>query len=152
MDPKEFKENILLYGPDLNQWPGEIRQAGLETLRFSSELQALLADQEKFEKVLKTRKYEEPSENLVQRIVSLSLSQDKKSPSALGSYLSRLFGDEFYFPKPALVLVSTLMMTVLVVGIVIGFSLSTGSMPTDQKQANLQDFLHYEGNGLWAQE
>ncbi len=88
MDPREFKENILLYGVDLHQWPEEIRQVGIEALQKSSELQALLAEFEQFEKVLITRKYEEPSDHLGQRIVSLSLYRDKKSPFSLGLFLS----------------------------------------------------------------
>jgi hypothetical protein len=152
MDPKQFKENLFLYGVDLNEWPEEIRQAGAESLRKSSELQTLLAEQEDFERILKTRKYKEPSGDLVQRIVSLSLLQDKKSPSGFGLFLSRLFADEFYFPKPALVLGSSLMIAALVFGFVIGFSISTGSISIDRKQANLQDFFHYEGNVQWAKE
>lgn len=148
MDPREFKENILSYGVDLHQWPEEIRQAGLESLQNSSELQGLLTDQERFERVLKTRRYEEPSGNLAQRIVSLSIHQDKKSPFSLGLFLSRLFAGELYSPKPAFIVVSILMITALLAGFVIGFSNPTGSTLTDQKQANLQEFLHYQGDVL----
>jgi hypothetical protein len=148
MDPRQFKENILLYGADLDQWPEEIRQAGLESLRNSSELQVLLTEQKRFERVLKTRKYEEPGGNLAQRIVSLSLRQDKKSTFSLGLFFSRLFAGEFYLSKPAFIVVSILMITALLVGFVIGFSNSTGSTLTDQRQANLQEFLHYEGDVL----
>ena len=148
MDPKQFKENILLYGVDLHQWPEEVREAGVESLQNSSELQALLAEHERFEGVLRTRKYEEPSGNLAQRIISLSLHQDKKSPFSLGLFLSRLFADEFYLPKPALIVVSILMIVALGIGFFIGFSNPTGPVLTDQRQANLQEFLHYEGDVL----
>jgi hypothetical protein len=148
MDPKQFKENILLYGVDFHQWPEEIRQAGVESLHNSSELAALLTEQERFERVLRTRKYEEPSGNLAQRIVSLSSGQDKKSPFSLGLFLSKLFTDEFCLPKPALIVVSILIAAALMVGFIIGFSNSTGSALTGQSQANLQEFLHYEGDVL----
>jgi hypothetical protein len=148
MDPKHFKENILLYGVDLHQWPGEIRQAGIEALQKSSELQALLAEYEQFERTLKARKYEEPNDNLGQRIVSLSLHQDKKSPFSLGLFLSRLFAGEFYLSKPALIAVSILMIGALMIGFLIGFSSPTSTTLTDQRQANLQEFLHYEGDVL----
>ena len=144
MDLREFKENILSYGVDLHKWPMEKRQAGLESLQKSSELQALLAEYEQFERVLRTRKYEEPSSNLAQRIVSLSLPQDKKSPSSLGLFLSRLFADEFYLPKPALIVVSILTIIALLTGFFIGFSNPSRTVLTDQRQANLQEFLHYE--------
>ncbi len=148
MDPKEFKENILLHGIDLYQWPDEIRQAGVESLRESSELQALLAEQEQFERVLKTRKYEDPNSNLVQRIISRSLHQEERSPSDIGLFLSGLLADEFRLPKPALILISILMIVTLGIGFIVGFSNSTTSILTDQRQANLQEFLHYEEDVL----
>jgi hypothetical protein len=148
MDPRQFKENILLYGVDLYQWPEEIRQAGVELLQKSFEMRAFLEEQEEFERVLKTRKYEEPSDNLAQRIVSVSLNQEKRGASAIGLFLSGLFADEFRLPKPALVLISFLMIVILGIGFFIGFSNSTGSISTDQRQANLQEFLHYEEDGL----
>jgi hypothetical protein len=148
MDPRQFKENILLYGVDLYQWPEEIRQEGLDSLQKFPGLQALLAEYEQFERVLKTRKYEEPSNNLVQRIVSLSLHQEKKSSFGLGLLLSRLFADEFYLPKPALIVVSILMIGALMIGFLIGFSSPTGTTLTEQRQANLQEFLHYGGDVL----
>jgi hypothetical protein len=148
MDPQQFKENILLHGADLNHWPEEIRQGGVESLRNSSELQALLAEQEQFEEVLKTRKYEEPSSNLVERIVSLSCHQEERSPSGVVLYLSRLFAEEFFLPKPALILISILMIVALGVGVFIGVSSSTRATLTDQRQANIQEFLHYEEDVL----
>lgn len=148
MDPRRFKENVLLYGADLSQWPGEIREAGGEAFENSPELQAFLAEHERFERILRTRKYEEPRGNLSERIVSLSLRQEKRLPFSLGSFLRRLFSDEFYLPKPALIVVSVLMITALLIGFVIGFSDSTGSVSADQRQASLQEFLHYEGDTL----
>jgi len=152
MDAKEFKEKILLYGADLDEWPEELRQAGVESLRNYSDLQALLVEQEKFETVLKARKYEEPSADLVQRIVSLSWHQDKKSPFGLSLFLARLFSYEFDFPKTALLVGCTVMIAALVTGFVIGFSYSPGSMLTNETQVNLQDFLHSKGDVPWAKE
>ena len=152
MDPKQFKENLLLYGVDLDQWPEEIRPEGVTSLENSSILQALLAEQERFERVLKNRRYEEPSDDFAQRIISASLHQDKEASFSLRLFLSRLFADEFYFPKPALLVGTTLMIAALLVGFVIGFANSTGSISTDQRQASLQEFLHYEGDVLWAKE
>lgn len=148
MDPEQFKQNILLHGVDLSHWPEEIRQAGMELLQKSSEMRTLLAEHEQFERVLRTRKYEEPSGNFAERILSLSLHREERSPSGVGLFLSRLFADEFRLPKPALILISILMIITLGVGFVIGFSSSTRSMLTDQRQANLQEFLHYEEDVL----
>jgi hypothetical protein len=148
MDPRQLKENILLYGVNLYQWPEEIRQEGLELLQKFPGLQALLDEYEQFERALKTRKYEEPSDNLGQRIISLCLHQEKKSSTGVGLFLSRLFVDEFYLPKPALIAVSIVTIIALLTGFVVGFSNSSGTVLTDQRQANLQEFLHYEGDVL----
>jgi len=147
MDPREFKENILLYGVDLDQWPVEKRQAGLGSLQKSSELQSLLVEYERFERVLKSRKHEEPSDHLEQRIAFLSLRQETKSTSGLGLLLSRLFADEFYLPKPALIVVSILIIIALFTGFFIGFSNRSARL-ADQSQANLREFLHYGGDVL----
>ncbi len=148
MDLKEFKENILLHGVDLCRWPEEIKDAGVELLQKSSEMRAFVAEQEKFERLLKTRKYEEPSDNLAQRILEASLQQEKKGFSGIGLLLSGLFTDEFRLAKPALILISILMIVTLGIGFFIGFLNSTGSMLTDQKQATLQEFLHCEEDVL----
>jgi len=152
MDSGKFKENLLLYGTDLDQWPEAIRQVMITALENSPELQALMAEQGKFERVLKNRKYEEPSNDLTHRITSASLQPDIRSSVSLRLFLSRLFAEGFYFPKPALLVGSTLMIAALVIGFVIGFSSSTGSMLPDQRRANLQEFLHYEGNSLWGKQ
>lgn len=144
MDHKQFKESILLYGVDLHQWPEEIGQEGAELLQKFPGLQAILDEYEQFEEVLKTRKYEEPSGNLAQRIVSLSLHQEKESRIGLGFFLSRLFADELYLPKPALIVVSILTIIALLTGFFIGFSNPSRTVLTDQRQTNLQEFLHYE--------
>jgi hypothetical protein len=148
MDSKHFIENILLYGVDLYQWPGEIRQAGIEALHKSSEMQALLAEYKQFERILRARKYEEPSDHLAHRIVSVSSPQNKKLPFSLGLFFSRLFDDELYLRKPALVVVSIVTIIALLTGFFIGFSNPSAQVLADQKQANLQGFLHYEGDVL----
>jgi len=152
MDPKKFKENLLLYGTDWNKWPEEEKQAGVELLRHSPGLQASFAEQEEFERILKTRKFEEPSSNLPQRIIALSTGQEKEALSRFDSLLSKLFGNEFYLPNPASIPVSIFMLIVLITGFFIGFSIPAGSTSTDQKQASLQAFLHYEGDVLWVKE
>jgi hypothetical protein len=122
-------------------------------LRHCRSLQsAACVGDEQFERVLKTRKYEEPSDHLGQRIVSLSLYRDKKSPFSLGLFLSRLFADEFYLPKPALIVVSILAVIALVTGFFIGFSNTKGQVLTDQRQAKLQEFLHYEEGVPWVSQ
>jgi hypothetical protein len=138
MDVKQFKENLLLYGADVHQWPEEIRNVGLQALENSSELQFLVREEARFENILKNRKYEEPGSNLEQRIISAAL-QVKKSPSlSVGAFLSELLA-EFKLPKPVWVAVS-----ILVIGFAIGFLNPRTSTLTEQEQINLQAFLYDE--------
>jgi hypothetical protein len=152
MDPEKFKEYLLLYGTDWDKWPEEERQAGAELLRHSPELQASFVEQEEFERILKTRRFEEPSSNLPQRIIALAADQGREVLSRFDLLFSKLFVNESYLPKPAFISVSIFILIVLITGFLIGFSIPAGSTSTDQKQANLQVFLHYEGDVLWVKE
>lgn len=139
MDVKEFKKNLLVYGADLHQWPEEIRQAALEAIENSSEQQALLTDQEHFERVLKSRKYEEARNDLAQRIVSASLRQQKRVSFSVGALFTELLAG-FSLRKWAFAMIA-----VLVIGFAIGFSNPMGSLLTEENQTNLQEFLYDEG-------
>jgi hypothetical protein len=144
---KQFKENLLVYGAHVHEWPEDIRQAGLKALEISSELRALLAEEERFERVLTTRWYEEPSRDLAERIVSASQPKKKKVWPSLVGFFSDLVW-EFSLPKPVLTAVSVSLILVLILGFVIGFSNSTGAVSTEQSQPDLQEFLYYEGEVL----
>jgi len=147
MDPEQFKENLLVYGANVHKWPEDIRRAGLKALEISSELRALLAEEERFERVLRTRWYEEPSSNLAERIASASLSKRTRVRRGLVGFFSELVW-EFSLPKPALTAVSVSLVFVLILGFVIGFSNPIGSVSTEQSQTDLQEFLYYEGEVL----
>jgi hypothetical protein len=147
MDMEQFKENLLLYGANVHHWPEEIRQAGLEAIESSSKMQALVAEHEDFERVLRARSYEEPDRNLAQRIISASLQQKQKALLSPGSLISALL-NELLLPKPVLTALSIVMILVLVIGFAIGFSNSSGSVMTNQEETNLQAFLYYEGDVL----
>lgn len=147
MDIKQFKENLLLYGTNVHQWPKHVRNAGLEALKQSSDVQELLAEHEAFEKVLRTRKYEEPSTNLAQRIISASLRVEKKVPFSLDVFLSEIFAG-FRLSKPSFVVLSILLISVLLIGFSIGFLNPGGSTLAEQEQPDLQEFLYYTGDIL----
>ena len=147
MNLKQFKENLLAYGSNIHEWPEDIRQAGLKAMETSSELRTLLAEEERLERVLKTRKYEEPSSDLAERIVSASLSMRKRGRHGLSGFLSELVW-EFGLPKRALTAVSVSLVLVLILGFAIGFANPTGSVSTEGSQADLQEFLYYEGEVL----
>jgi hypothetical protein len=148
MEMKKFEENLLLYGADMHQWPEEIRQAGLKALESSSEMQTLLVEHEHFEKVIKTRRFEEPGSNLAQRIISASLQRKQKAPLSPGAFISELL-NEFRLPKPALSVISIVMILVLAIGFAIGFSNysnPSGSTSAVQEETSLQVFLYDEGD------
>jgi hypothetical protein len=149
MDPKQFKENLLAFGSDISKWPAGMREAGLKALRDTSEFRTLLADEERFEEILKSRRFEEPSRDLPDRIISASQRGKKKtpSPSGIGGFLSELLW-EFRLPKPALAAVSALLICFLIIGFAIGFSNQTEAMSAEPYQTNLEDFLYYEGEEL----
>ena len=147
MTPKQFKENLLVYGANVHKWPEDIRLTGLGALETSSELRTLLAEEERFEGVLKTRRYEEPSRDLAERIVSVAQSKNKKVWRRLGGFFSELVW-EFSLPKPVLTAVSVSLILVLILGFAIGFSDPIGAVSTEQTQTDLQEFLYYEGEVL----
>ncbi|MBN1842671.1 MAG: hypothetical protein JW883_10375 [Deltaproteobacteria bacterium] len=147
MNLKQFKEKLLVYGADVHAWPQDIRQTGLKSLENSAELRALLADEERFELVLKTRKYEEPSSDLAERIISASQPKRKKVRRSLGGFFSGLLW-EFSLSKRAVTAVSVSLVLVLIIGFAIGFSNPMGSVSTEQYQTDLQEPLYYEGNVL----
>lgn len=147
MDIKQFKENLLLYGVNVHQWPQEIRKAGLEALEQSTDAKVLVAEHEEFEKVLSTRSYEDPSANLEQRIISASLRIEKKVPFSLDVFLSEIFAG-FKLSKPSLAALSIVLISVLLIGFFVGFSNPMGSVLTEQEPTNLEEFLYYSGDIL----
>ena len=119
----------------------------MKALESFPELQALLADEERFERVLETRKYEEPTSDLAERIISVSQPKKKKVRRGLGGLFSELLW-EFGLPKPALTAVSVLLICFLMIGFAIGFLDPLWSVSTEQYETNLQEFLYYEGEVL----
>lgn len=144
---KQFKEDLLMYGANVHEWPEDIRYSGLKALETSSELRKLLAEEQRLERVLKTRKYEEPSSNLAERIISASLSKRKKVRRGLGGFFLDLVW-EFSLPKPALTALSVSLVLVLILGFAIGFINPIGSVSTEGSQTDLQEYLYYEGEVL----
>jgi hypothetical protein len=146
MDLKEFKKNVLVHGSDLGNWPEQIRETGQKALDGAAELRALLADEERFEGVLKTRRYEEPGEDLAERIISASVEKGK-APSTRNGFFSELL-QEFWLPKPALTAVFVSLFFALIIGFTVGFLNSSSYVSAEQDETNLQNLLYYEGEVL----
>jgi hypothetical protein len=147
MNVEQFKEKLLMYGADVRNWPKDIRSSGLKALDSSPELQKLVEDEKRFEGVLKTRKYEEPSRNLAGRIVAAALPRKKKAQRNLSVFFSELLR-EFSLSRRALAAVSISLIFTLIIGFTIGFSNPSGYAPAEQYETNLEDFLNYEGDAL----
>jgi len=147
MNFEQFKEKLLMYGADVHNWPKEIRSSGLKALDSSFELQKLVEDEERFEGVLKTRKYEEPSRDLAGRIVAAALPEKKKAQRNLGVFFAEVLG-EFSLSRHALAAVSVSLIFTLIIGFTIGFSNPSGYASAEQYETNLEDFLNYEGDVL----
>lgn len=144
---KHFKQNMLVYGSNVYNWPEGIREAGLKALDRSPELQALLADEECFERALKMRKYEEPSIDLSERIISATQHMKKKERSNPGGFFSELLW-EFSLPKPALTAVFVSLIFALIIGFSMSFSNPSWYVSAEQYKTNLEEFLYYEGEVL----
>jgi hypothetical protein len=144
---EEFKEKLLMYGADVRCWPKDIRSSGMKALDSSPELQKLVEDEERFEEVLKTRKYEEPSKDLAGRIVAAALLKKKKTQSNLGVFFSEVLS-EFSLSRRAFAAVSVSLIFTLIIGFTIGFSNPSRYVSAEQYETLLEDFLNYEGDVL----
>jgi len=144
---EQFEEKLLMYGADVRKWPKDIRSSGLKLLDRSPELQKLVADAERFEGVLKTRKYEEPSRDLADRIVAAALPKKKEAQRKLGMFFSEVLS-EFSLSRRAFAAVSISLIFSLIIGFTIGFSNPSGNASAEQTQTSLEDFLNYEGDVL----
>jgi hypothetical protein len=147
MNPDRFKEHLLVFGADVNKWPEDIRGAGLKALEDSPECRSLMLDEERFEKFLRSRKHEEPSGDLADRIILASQRKKEKALSGIVGFFSELLS-EFNLPRQAVAAVAVLLIVSLIIGLAIGFSNPGGYLSAEQYQANLQDFLYYQGEVL----
>jgi hypothetical protein len=142
MDLKEFKENLLIYGSDINRWPQNLSQEAWDALTTYADLQALVDEEKEFDYLLLAQDIESPAPHLAQRIIEASGVIKKKEQLSIRSFFEELFS-ELRIPQPALVTV-----IILLIGIVLGFSNPLDWGLTDQMQTQLYDFLYYEGDVL----
>lgn len=141
MTKKEFENNLLLYGPDVQLWPESERTEGLNALDSFPEMNDLVSEHDRFETLLMSRHYEEPAPGLSQRIINASLRMEKREMWSLRDFFAELFLD-FSFSSPAFILFCLVNTLILITGFAIGFSNPLENM---YAQVNLQEFLYYEG-------
>lgn len=147
MNFEQFKEKLLMYGADVRGWPKDISSSALKALDSSPELQKLVEDEKRFEGVLKTRKYEEPSRDLAGRIVAAALPKKKKTQRNFGVFFSEVLS-EFSLSRRAFAAISVSLIFTLIIGFTIGYSNPSGSASTEHYETHLEDFLNYEGDVL----
>ena len=146
MNFEQFEKNLLMYGADVRNWPKDIRSSALNALS-SPELQKLVENEERFEGVLNTRKFEEPSKDLAGRIVAAALPKKKKAQRKFGMFFSDMLS-EFSLSRRAFAAVSVSLVFILIIGFTIGYSNPSGYTSAEQYETHLEDFLNYEGDVL----
>jgi hypothetical protein len=119
----------------------------LKALDSSPELKKLVEDEKRFEGVLKTRKYEEPSRDLAGRIVAAALPKKKKAQRNFGVFFSEILS-EFSLSRRTFAAISVSLIFTLIIGFTIGYSNPSGYVSTEQYETHLEDFLNYEGDVL----
>jgi len=147
MNFEQFKENLLMYGADVRCWPKDLRSSALKSLESSPELQKLVEDEIRFEGVLNTRKYEEPSRDLAGRIVATALPKKKKAQRNFCVFISDVLS-EFSLSRRTFAAVSFSLIFTLIIGFTIGYSNPPGNASAEQYETHLEDFLNYEGDVL----
>jgi hypothetical protein len=147
MNFEQFEKNLLMYGADIRNWPKDIKSSALKALDSSPELQKLVENEERFEGVLNTRKFEEPSKDLAGRIVAAALPKKKKSQRKFSIFFSDMLS-EFSLSRRAFAAVSLSLVFILIIGFTIGYSNPSGYTSAEQYETHLEDFLNYEGDVL----
>ena len=147
MNFEQFEKNLLMYGADVRSWPKDIRSSALMALDSSPELHKLVDYEERFEGVLNTRKFEEPTKEFAGRIVAAALPKKKKAQRKFGMFFSDMLS-EFNLSRRAFAVVSVSLVFILIIGFAIGYSNPSGYTSAEQYEIHLEDFLNYEGDVL----
>lgn len=104
----------------------------------------MIMDEKEFEKILDSRKFEEPSPDLARKIIVASLAQKKKPGFGIAAWFADII-NEINLPRPVVAAVPVMLAIVLIAGLTIGFSNSVEKRIAALEQINLQDFLYVKG-------
>jgi hypothetical protein len=135
MDAERFRECLLVHGAELHRWPEDIRQSGLDAMERSLECRSLQDECRQFESILRSRVFEDPSQDLAVRIVSAARRTERRASPRVMEFLAACFQD-LRLPAPVLTAAA-----VLIIGVVIGLLLPTEPLPADSESAEVQTFL-----------
>jgi len=134
MHADRFRECLLLYGTDLEQWPAEARAAGWQALDQSSVCRALRDDHVQFEAVLRSSEPQAPRPGLEGRIIAAARRRERAGYPGLFEFLSSCSRD-LRIPAPVLVAAA-----VLIIGIVIGLWMPSDPVLAESESAEAQLF------------
>jgi hypothetical protein len=99
--------------------------------------------EQKLEALLQSRRLEPASPDLAERIIRKAQLLPQQQSVSLGRWISELFTD-FHLPRPAYVLVST-----LIFGFVVGFTIPQYTTSIDEADAiTVQSFLYADEDVL----
>ncbi len=101
-------------------------------------------DEKDFEEILNSRKFEDPSSDLAQRIIDASLLPREKPRFDILDWFED-FLNEVNLPKPIYAVMPFSLVIVLLIGLFIGFSNPVEKRISKQEQIHLQDFLYVKG-------
>jgi len=132
MTEKEFKQCLMLYGTEVENWPDEILAEAIRA-QYHPTLSELMLEEQYFdEMLLHSRRFEDASPDLADRIIHAARSAVTTSRNSLATYLQELLAS--LLPQPAFALA-----TVLSLGIVIGFSVPAPASANESAQTYLED-------------
>jgi hypothetical protein len=91
---------------------------------------------EKLDKMLRSRRMEAASPDLARRIILKARQTPQSQPISLAQWLREVFA-EFHLPKPAYVLAGTLLL-----GIIVGLNTAIDTAGDDATAVTVQEFLY----------
>ena len=135
MNSEQFKEYLLLYGSDLENWPDGLDQQAMALFQGSSEIRELVENEKGFESVLMDRSVDTPSSDFERRI---TLSAKPKTAREEGTFSFSTFFEFITLPKPALT-----MAFLLLFGFSLGFFHDTYA-DTGEDPVELSEYITFE--------
>jgi hypothetical protein len=148
-DADRLQHLLLLHGSKAARWPAAERREGEDILARRPELKTLVNAEQRFESLLENQPSPPAAPvGLAARIATAATPNARRrssEPSSLREFIAGIFID-LHLPAPAIA-----MATLLLVGIIIGFSLpaSTTTVTTEVQSAIcLQAALDYQGEIL----
>ena len=141
LSEKDIQEYLAMYGPEIEFWPENLQGEGMKA-RQNPTFAALIQQQWRFEELLQKRGYELSHPEFADRIIAKARPVRQQFIISTVTRLTEILA-EFLIPKPDFFR-PVLTFSMLVAGVVIGFSLSEQMIP-GREDFSMQTYL--EDNG-----